>query len=87
VSTIHHFLRDQSVFAPEAVHAMSVALDEACRALGLSDYEARETIAVRIIDLARRGEHDAHRLRDRVLREANGASPPSDQVQRWPAPQ
>jgi hypothetical protein len=64
---------DQAVFDPEVVHAMSVAFDEVCRALGVNDDDkARETIAVRIIELARRGESNADRLRDRVIREANG---------------
>jgi hypothetical protein len=75
VSTILPFQRDQSAFAPEPVQAMSVAFDEVCQALRLNDDDtARETIATRIIDLARRGEHDANRLRDRVLHEANGGS-------------
>jgi hypothetical protein len=39
------------------------------------DVRAREAIAVRIIELARRGEHDSERLRDRVLRDANGGEP------------
>jgi hypothetical protein len=38
------------------------------------DQGAREVMAVRIIELARRGERDPERLRDRVLREA-GATP------------
>ncbi len=50
---------------------MSAALEEVCRALNVNgDVKAKETLAVRIIELARRGERDAGRLRDRVLREA-----------------
>ena len=75
MSTILPFQQDQSAFAPEPVQAMSVAFDEVCQALRLKDDErARETIATRIINLAQRGEHDANRLRDRVLREATGDS-------------
>ena len=70
------FLPDQSAFAPEAVRVMSEAFDEVCQGLGVNrDNKARETIAVRIIELAQRGQLDVSRLRDRVLREANGDSP------------
>jgi CO/xanthine dehydrogenase Mo-binding subunit len=63
------------VFEPEATNAMSMAFDEVCRALGIAveSVRERETIAVRIVELARRGERDAIRLRERVLREAAGA--------------
>jgi hypothetical protein len=70
------FLKDQSVFDPEATHAMSVAFEDVCRALKLNgDARARETVALRIIELARRGERDPERLRARVLREANRGEP------------
>ena len=50
---------------------MSLALDDVCRVLKLQDDSpAKEVIATRIIDLARRGERSPTRLRDRVLREA-----------------
>src|SRR5438477_11425308 len=55
MATIVPFLRNQSAFEPETVHAMSAAFDEVCRALDLNgDFRARETIAVRVIELARR---------------------------------
>lgn len=74
--TIVPFLRGQAAFEPEVTHAMSVAFDEVCFCLGLSEDErARRTIAVRVIELARRGEHDAVRLRDVLLAEANGGRP------------
>ncbi|MGA8615318.1 MAG: hypothetical protein WB760_27285 [Xanthobacteraceae bacterium] len=76
MANIIPFLRDQSAFEPEATHAMSVAFDEVCQALKVGeDVRAREAIAVRIIELARCGEHDSKRLRDRVLRDANGGEP------------
>jgi hypothetical protein len=63
---------------------MSTALQEVCPTLQVErDQGAREVMAVRIVDLARRGERVPERLRDRVLREA-GATPsvaPSDPVQ------
>jgi hypothetical protein len=60
------------VFGPEALHAMSRAFDEACLALSVNrgDAQGRNVIAIRIVELARRGEFDADRLRDRVLWES-----------------
>jgi len=75
MGTIIPFLRQQSAFDPEATSAMSAAFDAVCDALNLapSDARGRETVAARIIELARRGERDPARLRDRVLGEANPA--------------
>jgi hypothetical protein len=72
MATILPFLKDRSVFEPEVTSAMSLAFDEACRVLGISDRAAREreAVAVRIIELARRGERDSKRLCERVLRDA-----------------
>ncbi len=77
MAAILPFLKDQSVFEPEQTHAMSIAFDEVCQALKLSDtaVRERETVAVRIIEWARRGERDPARLRERVLRDAGAASP------------
>jgi hypothetical protein len=62
---------DENVFDPKDLAAMSMALDEVCKTLNLDgDSSARETVAVRIIELARGGERSATRLRDRVLHEA-----------------
>jgi hypothetical protein len=61
------------VFEPNDIQAMSQALDEVCRALKVDgNTKAKETIAVRIIELARRGERSPTRLRDRVLQDAGG---------------
>lgn len=72
MATILPFLREQSVFDPETIQTMSAALDKACRGLKLTDENVREreVVAVRIIELARRGERDAARLCARVLKEA-----------------
>jgi hypothetical protein len=72
MGTIIPFLRDQAVFEPDVTRAMSSAFDEVCHALNLSDGDTRgrEAVAVRLIELARRGERDATALRQRVLREA-----------------
>jgi hypothetical protein len=72
MATILPFLRgDDGVFDPKDIAAMSMALDDICKELGLRDNgSAREVIAVRIIDLAKRGERSPTRLRDRVLHRA-----------------
>jgi len=74
VAAIIPFLKDDAfVFDPADIKAMSMALDDICKSLELNgDKAARETVAVRIIELARRGERSPTRLRDRVLAEANG---------------
>ena len=78
MGTILQFIREQSAFDPEATSAMSAAFEDACRALNLLDDDApgREAIAAQIIELARHGEKDSVRLRDRVLREAGAAQRP-----------
>jgi hypothetical protein len=75
MGTILPFLKEQSVFDPEATNAMSAAFEAICAALEIpaADDRGRETVAMRIIELARRGERDPTRLRERVLREAGGA--------------
>jgi hypothetical protein len=51
---------------------MSLALADVCKELTLDgNANGKETIAVRIIELARRGERNPTKLRDRVLHEAN----------------
>jgi len=63
-------------FEPQAISAMSQALEDACNALQIfaGDQHGREVIALRIIDLARSGVIDANALRDRVLLEARSAA-------------
>ena len=75
MATILPFMRDRDgVFDPKDITAMSMALDDVCKTLKLKDDSvAREVMAVRIIDLARAGERNPTRLRDRVLREASMA--------------
>jgi hypothetical protein len=78
MGTIIPFLRDglglrDSVFEPHDIQAMSRALDGVCEVLKLRDSSAKEVIAGRIIDLARRGERSPTLLRDRVLYEAGMA--------------
>lgn len=75
MSVLIPHLQAQSAFDPEAIHVMSRAFDEVCAALRVSaDDRGRTAVAVRIIELARRGEVNGDRLRDRVLRESNSLS-------------
>jgi len=74
MGTIVPYLRD-AVFEPGDIEAMSKALDAVCKELEIgNDRSAREIVAVRIIELATRGERSPIRLRDRLLAEANGAA-------------
>lgn len=67
---IRHYLPDQAVFEPDAIKAMSEALEQVCAALQINGQaHDRETVATRIIDLARNGVLDAKALSDRVLAE------------------
>ena len=71
MATILPFVRD-GVFDQKDIAAMSTALDEVCKMLNLrDDSSAKEVIAIRIIDLARAGERNPTRLRDRILHEAD----------------
>lgn len=65
----------ETAFDPETTAAMATALEQVCDALGINrDQTAREVVAIRILELARRGERSPTKLRDRVLAEANGAT-------------
>jgi hypothetical protein len=71
MATILPFVKD-GVFDQKDIAAMSTALDEVCKMLNLrDDSSAKEVIAIRIIDLARAGERNPTRLRDRILHEAD----------------
>ena len=71
MATILPFVKD-GVFDHEDITAMSMALDDVCKTLNLrDDNSAREVIATRIIDLAKAGERNPMRLRDRILHEAD----------------
>ena len=71
---IRTYLEDHHAFQPEEIDAMSRALEQACTALNINgDARHRETIAARIIDLARNGVIDAKALSERVLAESKAA--------------
>lgn len=71
--SITNFVDNKSVFAPDDIKAMSTALADVCKTLNIiGDPTAREVVAARIVELARRGERSPRKLRDQVLAEANG---------------
>jgi hypothetical protein len=76
MTTILPFLWDGAgAFGPDHIEAMSTALDDICKTLHLTNGSngakaAREVVAERIIELARRGERSPTVLRERVLQEA-----------------
>jgi hypothetical protein len=75
--SIKQYLQNESVFKPDDIKVMSRALEDACKALNINgDARARDAIAIRIIELARRGEREPTKLRDQVVQEANGATGP-----------
>ena len=75
METIRLFLEGTTNFEPSDISVMSLALDDVCKALGLDGgAKAKEVVAERIIELVRRGEQSPRRLRDRLLREANGGN-------------
>ena len=60
---IRLYLQDNSAFEPDAITAMSEALERACTALHINGrIQDRQVIAARIIDLARDGVIDAKAL-------------------------
>jgi hypothetical protein len=64
-----------AVFEPLDIQAMSMALNDVRKALDINgDATAKEVIAIRIIELARRGERSPTQVRDRLLAEANGGT-------------
>ena len=72
---IRRYLEDSAAFEPEAIEAMSKALEEACKALHINgQIQDREVVATRIIDLARNGVVDAKALSERVIAEAKALS-------------
>jgi hypothetical protein len=71
------FSREECAFDPKDVTAMSVAFEEVCKQLDLPADAAttREVIAIRIIELAKRGQRSPTALRDQVLREERSRRP------------
>ena len=67
---IREYLEDHAAFEPEAIDAMSKALEEACNILHIDgEISDREVVATRIIELSRSGVIDAKALSERVIAE------------------
>jgi hypothetical protein len=66
---IYGLVRQEAVFSPEEVSAITTAFEAALQSLGLANRAdpVAETVARKIIDLARMGERDPDRLCDQVL--------------------
>jgi hypothetical protein len=73
MASILPFSKEEDAFGPQDLRAMSMAFEDVCEALSLPADAAttRELIAVRIIELAKRGERSPTRLRDQLLIEAD----------------
>ena len=57
--------REHHAFGPEEIKILAAAFDDALRTLRLAGNDpAADVVAKRIIELARLGELDPHRLRD-----------------------
>jgi len=59
-------------FEPEDIATVSFAFERVCKALEIGPHAAREreVVAIRLIELARRGERNSERLIEKVLQEA-----------------
>ena len=77
MTTIAPFLKGHAPFFDlETTRAMSLAFDEVCRTLNIpaSASAARETLAGRVIAAAHRGERNADKICNHVLRELSGGT-------------
>ena len=70
IMPIRGFLSGQA-FEPEVVRQMSLALETICGKFGmkLTDNPATRVVALKIIELAQRGVHDAPSLTEMTLKE------------------
>jgi len=67
--SIYRSVEQESVFTPEEITAITDAFEAALRGLGLVNRSDPlvETVAAKIIELAKAGERDPERLVDQVL--------------------
>jgi hypothetical protein len=70
------FLHDSPSFADDEIVDMAVAVDDVCKVLEISSDDAPtlKSIAVRVIDHARRGERDPEVLAERVISEMRAST-------------
>jgi hypothetical protein len=73
VPTINNYIQSREAFDPEAISVMGDAYERALRIAPTPASEGvRQVIAARIIDLARTGERDPHKLCERSLTDLDG---------------
>jgi hypothetical protein len=67
---IRPFIKD-GAFGPDVISVMAKAFEDVCKAIDVSDHPdiTKETIATKIIELARGGETDPIVLREMALSE------------------
>jgi len=84
VNSISVFLSG-GTFDPHDIKAMSMALDDVCKTLNISDgaKAARHVVAERIILLAQEGERSPTRLRDKILTECGFSAGEPEISRRW----
>lgn len=73
------------IFDPHDIKAMSMALDDVCKTLNITDCAkaARHVVAERIILLAQEGERSPTRLRDKILSECGISAGEPEISRRW----
>jgi hypothetical protein len=73
----HHGVGQGAAFDPEAIRAMSLALEGACADLGLKmrDDPATRLVAKQVIELAQQGILEAKKLRALTLAEFRARRP------------
>ncbi len=59
-------------FEPEAIVSMTRVYADVCQALGLSETDHHQTVAVKVIEFAQRGARDPMLLRNCVLESLRG---------------
>ena len=71
MAVVHPIFVEGAVFEPKVTRAMSIAFEEICLAMNLAPNASgqRQAIAIRVIELVRRGERNPYLLRDQVLSE------------------
>jgi hypothetical protein len=62
-----HQLSEFSAFGPEQIACMRAAYEDALDALKLNDDRVSELVARQIIEVARTGERDPDRMREKAL--------------------
>jgi len=69
-------IHDDPAFDPESASDLSHTVEDVCECLHIADVQnVREIIAAQILDIARNGERDPIRIRNRILQEVGQSVP------------